>query len=732
MRRIFATITAVTLAGSTVLVALPANAAEVDLGDLTVLATTDIHGYAVDYDYFTGSSFGAKDPSKALGMDHLATAIKQVRSEKGADSTLLLDNGDGNQGSSLETYYHANRQAGDTNPMASVFNLLGYDAGVLGNHEFNYGPADLAQYQSNLNHPLLGANVIDVATGKPAFTPYVTFDKTVGGEQVKVAVVGVVTPGVATWDKATVEGKLEFQDASVAANKYAAQAKAEGADVVVVLAHTGLDAEGYVYNAADKNENIAKSVAEQSTDIDVVIGGHSHVTDKAQEYFTNKNGEKVLFSQPGYWARFASQVEIPLTKDDATGEIDVEWSDDEQPTAVALKASDYAQDPSIQQTIEPWYTKTTEWVKTVVAQSTETMKADTSAWEDTAIVDFINKVQTDEVTRALKGSEYKNLPVLAEASPFSRTAVFNKGDVTIADMAGLYIYDNTLYAVKLNGTQLKDYLEWSARYYQQQAEGAQINDWASVTNAMYDGATRGIPDYSYDVLSGVNYHINISKPVGERIENLALPDGTAVTDDTEVILALNNYRWSGGSGYPHVTAAPIVYNEQKAVRDLMIDWAIQNKTIDPATFFEKNWTVSTSAAEVAPEPAPTGEPTVAPTAEPTAQQTETTDPTAAPSESASAEATESAVAAPSSSVAASESTSAAAETSASPVAEESEPAAAVAENNGSGTDNGVVTSESAPSEGLAYTGANVLAVGGIALALLVAGGLLVGARRRKA
>ncbi|MGV3148923.1 5'-nucleotidase C-terminal domain-containing protein [Rothia sp. 11273D007AR] len=638
MKRSLSLLAGLGLVSSSVLVpAAFAADGTTDLGDLTVLASTDVHGRALNYDYFTGAPYG--EGAKALGMEHLATAITQTRAAKGAESTLVLDNGDANQGNPLQTYYQNNRTATSVDPIASVFNLLGYDAGVVGNHEFNYGPDAAAQYTQNLTMPLLGANVIDTATGAPAYEPYTMIEKTVGGEKIQIAVIGVVTPGVRVWDKATVEGKLEFKDAAATVAEWAPKVKAAGADVVVVLAHTGLDAEGYTYNPADLTENVAKSVAEQSTDVDVVVGGHSHVTNKVQEYFTNKNGEPVLYTQPGYWARFLSEVTLPLVKE-ADGDIEVKWTEAEKPTAVALNAGDYAADASVLAAIEPYHSKTTEWVQTVVAQATADMPAATSAWEDTAVLDFINMVQTEEVTRALAGTQYEGLPVLAEASPFSRTAVFKQGDVTIADMASLYIYDNTLYAVELTGSQLKDYLEWSARYYKQQEPGAEIIDWSTVTNALYEGATRGIPDYSYDVLSGVNYHINISKPVGERIEGLTLPDGTPLADDQKVILALNNYRWSGGSGYPHVTAAPIVYEEQKAVRDLMIDWAITNKTIDPTTFFVKNWTVGTSslpteqAPEETPAPAPSDSPTAAPSAEPTVAPTE--EPTASPSADAPA------------------------------------------------------------------------------------------------
>lgn len=580
-------------------VALAADGSEQSLGDLTLLATTDVHGHAVDYDYFTGEPFGKKDPSKALGMDHLASAIKQVRAERGENAVVTLDNGDLIQGSPIDTYYQNNRAAGGIDPMAAVLNYLRYDVAVVGNHEFNYGLDNLGKYKESLKMPLLGANVLKQSDKQPYLAPYTMLERTISGQKVKIGVVGVVTPGVRVWDKANVEGKLVFQDAVEATQKWVTQVRKEGADVVVVLSHSGLDAKGYKWNPADLTENISQSLAENTTGVDVVIGGHSHVKDKAEVYFKNADGKEVLFTQPYFWARSLSQVTVPLVKDSA-GKVKVVWSEKTKPHAVALEAKDYPQDPAILEQIQPWHDKTIQWVKTVVAKSTVEMSAATSAWEDTPILDFINMVQLDELKKALKGTPNEKLHLISQASPFSRTAIFRKGDVTIADMAALYIYDNTLYGIKLTGKQLRDYLEHSARYYKQQNPGTQITNWEEVTNAQYENMTRGIPDYAYDVLSGVNYHINISKPVGSRIENLTLPDGTPVTDDMEFGLAINNYRWSGGSDYPHVTKAPIIYDGMKEIRELMIKWAIANKEINPDKFFVKNWTVSTSAAPALP------------------------------------------------------------------------------------------------------------------------------------
>jgi len=583
-------------------IAVAAPDEQTDIGDLTLLATTDLHGTVLDYDYYTGAPFGAANPADARGMERLSTAITEIRDENGAESVLLLDNGDANQGNSLESVYHSNVGAGTVDPMASLFNHLDYDAGVAGNHEFNYGLSDLAQYDSNLDMPLLGANVIEDATGEPHLDPWTMVTKTTAdGHDVDVAVIGVVTPGVRIWDRLHVEGVLTFQDPVLAVQKYVPEVQAAGADVVVVIAHTGLDNEGYEWDPADLEENVARSIATRVDGIDVIVGGHSHQLNNVQLYFTNPAGDEVLFTQPGYHARFLSQVTIPLELGES-GEPEVSWTDGDKPTAVAVRAADYAADPQIKDVIQPWHDDTLSWVARVVAQATEEMAAATSVYEDTAIVDFISHVQTEEVERAFAGTDYESLPIVSAAAPFSRSAIFNKGDVTVADMAALYIYDNTLMAVELTGAQVKDYLEYAARYYAQVDEDTDITDWKEVTNAVYPDVPRGIPDYAYDILSGVNYHINISKPLGERIENLTYGDGTPVGDDDRIAFVLNNYRQSGGSGYPHVVDAPIIYNEQKAIRDLMIDWAVASEIIDPADFFVKNWTVSSSSAVVEPEP----------------------------------------------------------------------------------------------------------------------------------
>ncbi|WP_307845565.1 5'-nucleotidase C-terminal domain-containing protein [Planomonospora sp. ID67723] len=199
-------------------------------------------------------------------------------------------------------------------------------------------------------------------------------------------------------------------------------------------------------------------------------------------------------------------------------------------------------------------------------------------------------MQTETVKKALGGTADAALPVLSVSAPFSRTATFPAGPVSVRDMAGLYIYDNTLMAVKLTGAQLKEYLEYSAKYFNQLAPGAPV-DIATLTNA------GGTPDYNYDQLAGVTYDIDVAKPVGQRITGLSYR-GQPVAADQQFAVAINNYRQSGGGGFPHVTTAPVLYNAQVEIRQALIDYATATGTIDPATFAEADWKLTRDGVPV--------------------------------------------------------------------------------------------------------------------------------------
>ena len=559
-----------------------------DSFDLTVMATTDVHGHAYNWDYFRDRPY-PQGKVRKLGMARAATIIENARKSKPEGSVLVVDNGDAIQGTPL-TYVAAKRPQllqGRTHPMAEAFNDVGYDAQALGNHEFNYGLDVLKNYGAQLKAPLLGANVVKAGTQTPAFKPYTLIDRTIGGKRVKIGVVGLVTPGVRVWDRAVVEGKLEFRDPVVTAQKYVPQMKARGADVVVALVHSGLDAEGVAWNPALLQENVAGSVASKVNDVDLVVGGHSHV-DIPSKVFRAPDGDPVLFTQPTYWAQSVSQVTLPLKANENGRGYKVSWPrTDTQIGALAQAkyADQVADSPTLSgnKKLKADHEATVAYVNTVVSQSKERLTSATSHYEDTPILDFVGHVMADNVRRGLKGTKYEGLPVVAQTSPFSRTAVFPKGNVTIKDIAGLYVFDNTLAAVLLTGAELRAHLEHAARYYADLPHGQRF-DPATMTSVERDGRT--IWDYQYDIAWGVDYEINLNEPIGRRITGLRHPDGRPVAAADRFAVALNHYRLSGAGGYRQVANAPVLYNDMVDIRQLLIDWALSHGIDIPEA---ENW-----------------------------------------------------------------------------------------------------------------------------------------------
>ncbi|WP_214104534.1 bifunctional metallophosphatase/5'-nucleotidase [Acrocarpospora catenulata] len=555
---------------------VPASASPDHTVKVTVMASSDIHGNALNWDYFKNMEYD-DSAHNDVGLAKISTLVNQIRADRGADHTLLFDSGDTIQGTPLD-YYFAKvepiTETGATHPMARAMNAIGYDAVTLGNHEFNYGLPLLATWVKQMKAPVLGANAVSVKNGRPAYQPFIIKTMNVKGEKpIKVGVLGLTNPGVAIWDKANVEGKLKFLDLVDTAKKWVPIIREKGADVVLVTAHAG-DNGLSSYGTDLPVENASALVAEQVPGIDAVLFGHAH-NDVPQRFVTNKvTGQQVLLTEPGRWGQRLSVVDFNLTKQRG------KWTVTGK-SSTTLNTNTVAEDPKIVKLMKEQHDKTVAYVNQVIAQSKEQLSATESPYKDTPILDYIQKVQTDVVSQAIAGTADASLPVLSIAAPFSRTAVFPAGPVSVRDMAGLYVYDNTLLGIKLTGAQIKDYLEYSAKYFAQVAPGAPIN-LATLTNAS------GTPDYNYDQLSGVHYDIDISQPVGQRIVNLTY-QGNPVAAGQQFVVAINNYRQSGGGGFPHVTTAPVVYNAQVEIRQALIDAASASGTIDPANFADLNW-----------------------------------------------------------------------------------------------------------------------------------------------
>ncbi|MFI7490164.1 bifunctional metallophosphatase/5'-nucleotidase [Micromonospora echinaurantiaca] len=554
-----------------------AGAARPRSWDLTLLGTSDTHGNVYNWDYYSDAEY---DDSRHndIGVAKLATLINQIRAERRGKATLVLDAGDTIQGTPLATFYAKQEPitaTGEKHPMARAMNIIDYDAVTLGNHEFNYGLPLLDLWIRQLGFPALAANAINVTTGKPAFLPYVIKKVSLGfaAPTLRVGILGLTNPGVAIWDKGNVEGRLRFDDMIATAAKWVPVMRARGADIVLISAHGG-DNGTSSYGPELPIENPTALIAEQVPGIDAILFGHAHA-EVAERFVTNaQTGEQVLLSEPSKWGQRLTRMDFELTREHGR------WTITKK-AATLLNTNTVVEDPKVLAAVRAQHQKTVAYVNQVVARSTGELSAAESRYKDTPILDFINHVQTEVVTAALAGTSYASLPVLSIAAPFSRTAVFPAGDVKIRDVAGLYVYDNTLEAVVLSGAEVRAYLEYSAKYFRTLAPGAPVDP-----ETISDPA---VPDYNYDVISGVDYDIDISRPVGQRITRLVLPGtDTPVADTAQFVVAVNNYRRSGGGNFPGIVKTQ-VYNAQQEIRQLLIDWAQARGTIDPADFFQPNW-----------------------------------------------------------------------------------------------------------------------------------------------
>ncbi|MFI9116142.1 bifunctional metallophosphatase/5'-nucleotidase [Streptomyces venezuelae] len=553
----------------------------------TVMGTTDLHGNVFNWDYFTDKEFDDKAHND-VGLAKISTLVDQVRAAKGRRNTLLIDAGDTIQGTQLSYYYAKvdpiTARRGPVHPMAQAMNAIGYDAAALGNHEFNYGIPVLRKFEEQCDFPLLGANALDAKTLRPAFAPYSMHRlRTPHGKDVKVAVLGLTNPGIAIWDKANVSGKMVFPGLEEQAAKWVPRLRSMGADVVVVSAHSGSSGTSSYGDQLPHIENAAGLVAEQVPGIDAILVGHAHTEIPEYRVRNKETGKDVVLSEPLKWGQRLTLFDFDLVWEKGRWTV-------EKVAAQVLNSNTVAEDPEITGLLADEHKKVVAYVNQIIGTSTAAMTTADAPWKDEPIIDLINVVQAETVKAALAGGAYAALPVLSQASCFSRTARIPAGQVSIKDAAGLYPFENTLEARLLTGAQLKDYLEFSARYYVRTPAGAPV-DTAKLTNA------DSIPDYNYDAVSGLTYEIDIAKPAGSRIVNLAF-EGRPLDPAAKFVLAVNNYRASGGGAFPHVANAQQLWANSDEIRNTIIQWVKAKGTVDPGQFATVDWKLTRDGVPV--------------------------------------------------------------------------------------------------------------------------------------
>ncbi|MEU5925128.1 5'-nucleotidase C-terminal domain-containing protein [Streptomyces antimycoticus] len=553
----------------------------------TVMGTTDLHGNVFNWDYFTDAEFD-DTAHNDVGLAKISTLVDQVREQKGRRNTLLIDAGDTIQGTQL-SYYYARVDPitgadGPVHPMAQAMNAIGYDAAALGNHEFNYGIPVLRKFEEQCDFPLLGANALDAKTLRPAFAPYwMTRLHTPCGREVKVAVLGLTNPGIAIWDKVNVQGKMTFPGLEEQAAKWVPRLRSMGADVVIVSAHSGTSGTSSYGDQVPYVENAAALVAEKVAGIDAILVGHAHVEIPESRVVNKETGREVVLSEPLKWGQRLTLFDFEL-----------EWERGRwQVASVSAKVLDSRtaeEDPRIVGLLGDEHKKVVGYVNQTIGTCSAAMTATEAPYKDVPILDFINHVQSETVKAALAGTEYAALPVLSQASCFSRTAAIPAGDVTIRQVAGLYPFENTLEARVLTGAQLKEYLEFSARYYVQTPAGGDV-DPSKLTNA------DNTPDYNYDAVGGLTYEIDIAKAPGSRIAKLSF-EGKPIDEKAQFVLAVNNYRASGGGNFPHVASAKQVWANSEEIRNTIIAWVQAEKSIEVSRFASVDWKLTRDGVPV--------------------------------------------------------------------------------------------------------------------------------------
>jgi 2',3'-cyclic-nucleotide 2'-phosphodiesterase/3'-nucleotidase len=523
---------------------------------VTVLATTDMHGNLFPVDYVTGQP-------AARGLAKVATLIRAE--EAGNPNHLLIDCGDTIQGTPLEYAYQDLVRTGsgplglkpatplDRDPMMAAMNLLGYDAMAVGNHEYNFGLKNLNRARSDAHFPWLSANTPVAAGGKERpFEAYIV--KTVAG--VKVAVIGITTPAVPTWEKPENIGSYRFLPPVDALKKAVADLRAsQHPDLIVVAAHTGLGRDLNTGRPDNPDENATYAMAVGVPDVDAIVFGHSH------SQLAGAMVGNVLLVQPKNWAISLARLDFTMERKPGGGWTVAKKTSRLIPVTGATPAA-----PDILAIGKPYEELAERYLDTPVATSPAPLSAALGRVEDTAIVDAVQEVQL----------AYSHADV-------SFTALFNpavrvpQGQVTVRQIAALYPYDNDLYMVEGDGKMVKDALENAARYYLS-CEGARCSQ-LPLTD-------RSVAGFNFDMAEGVEYEIDLTRPEGDRIRNLRW-HGKPLAPDQKLRIAINNYRAAGSAGYSMFAGAKIIWRGQDEIRDMIVHYYTDKKKLPAEP--DNNW-----------------------------------------------------------------------------------------------------------------------------------------------